>query len=122
VWGIVPKLREVDAVMTPGLQKRVMEFHPELVWKRLPGRVLAPKHGARGAVQRLAVLAQHGAPWLLRVDMDNLPDAVALDDVLDCIVGLPVAYSIAGDPTYKCRLPGSDPPKDERGLRMEIWF
>ena len=68
VWGIVPKLREVDAVMTPGLQKRVMEFHPGLVWKRLAGRVLAPKHGARGAVQRLAVLAQCQAPWLLRMN------------------------------------------------------
>jgi predicted RNase H-like nuclease len=54
--------------------------------------------------------------------MDNLRDAVAVDDVLDCIVGLPVAYSIAGDPTHKRRLPENNPPRDKRGLRMEIWF
>jgi len=122
VWGIVPKLREVEAVVTPDLQKRVMEFHPELLWKRLAGRVLASKHGARGTHQRLTVLAQHGVSWLLRLDMGKLPDAVALDDVLDSIIGLPVANSVARDPMYKRRLPAGDPPKDERGLRMEIWF
>ena len=122
VWGIVPKIREVDDTMTPDLQNRVMEFHPELAWKRLAGTVLATKHGAEGLLRRTNLLNNHYSTWLAGLKTGDLPSKVKLDDVLDSIVGLSVAHAIAEDPSYKMRFPENDPPKDERGLRMEIWF
>lgn len=122
VWRIVRKLKEVDSAMTPRLQKRVREFHPELTWKRLAGSVLAPKRGATGLLQRIDVLNKHNPSWLRGVKTARLPPTVKLDDVLDCLVGISVAHAIAENPRYNKRLPEGDPPKDEKGLRMEIWF
>lgn len=38
VWGILPKIREVDEGMNPNLQDGVFEFYPELVWMDLSAR------------------------------------------------------------------------------------
>ena len=43
------------------------------------------------------------------------------DDVLDALVGLSVAMRIANG-AYRGRLPEDDPPRDDRGLQMEIWY
>src|SRR5260370_35516649 len=43
VWGIVPKIVEVNRLLEerlpgdPKLQDRIIEFHPELTWQRLAG-------------------------------------------------------------------------------------
>lgn len=34
-FGILPKIREVDELITPGLQDRILEVHPELVFYEL---------------------------------------------------------------------------------------
>ncbi|MBT9587312.1 DUF429 domain-containing protein [bacterium] len=75
-WGmslqsfyLLPKVREVDAWMTPERQLRVSEAHPELVWARLAGApVLASKKTLEGASRVVAmggacveVAAQPGA-------------------------------------------------------------
>src|SRR4030095_4859244 len=39
-FNILPKIREVDRVMTPGLQQRVYEAHPELAFQSLAGHPL----------------------------------------------------------------------------------
>lgn len=123
VWGIVPKLREVDEVMTPGLQRRIREFHPDLAWRGRVGRTLGSKHVHDGITERLA---------LLRSVVPRLDDALAwrgrlgraahLDDLLDALIGLLVARGLARSPMASRRLPGAPPPTDARGLRMEIWF
>lgn len=122
VWGIVGKIKEVDDAMTPDLQNRIMEFHPDLAWKRLAGSVLASKHGAEGLLHRINILNKHEASWLAELKTGRLAGKVKLDDVLDSIVGLSVAHAVAEDPGYKNKFPQSDSPKDEPGLRMEIWF
>ncbi len=122
VWGIVPKLREADDAMTPKHQDRVFEFHPELAWARIAGGVLASKHGAIGALQRLELLKQQNATWLSEIGHSSLHETVKLDDLLDAIVGLAVAEDIRRRTNPPCRLPAENPPRDARGLRMEIWF
>ena len=124
VWGIVAKLREVDEAMTPALQDRVYEFHPELAWRHLAGAALPSKHGPEGIERRLALLRP------LVPDLDALIMArdglrrkdAGLDDLLDALVGLGVAQAIAAGPDPTRRIPGVEPERDERGLRMEIWF
>lgn len=117
LWGIVPKIREVDAAMTPGVQRRVMEFHPELAWRRLAGAPLPSKRAAAGLDARARLLARSipGVGGLVR----NRPRPARRDDVLDALVGVVVAAHVAAG----CgrRTARDEPPLDARGLRMEIW-
>ena len=124
MWGIVPKLREVDAAMTPALQDRVYEFHPELAWQYLAGRLLPSKHTHDGLEQRKALLRDY-VPALdeITAPRNGLRRKDAkLDDLLDALVGLGVAQAIADGPDLARRIPESEPGRDDRGLRMEIWF
>lgn len=63
LWCIVPKIREVDAVMRakPFLQERVWEGHPEVSFAVMNGRqpILARKRKIEGAEARRTLLAEH---------------------------------------------------------------
>lgn len=124
-WNIVPRIRDVDGSMTPSLQGRVFEAHPELAFRTLAGRdaVMAGKSSADGFAQRVALLADAIGPA-----MPDLPSersrigtkTCALDDLADALVLADVARRAAGGTAF--RVPSGDPPLDGRGLRMEIWF
>ena len=124
MWGLVDKLRQVDQAMTPGLQDRVMEFHPELAWQQLNGATpLVSKHLAEGLAQRQALLRPQ-VPELdqLAAWKQRLGRAAGLDDLLDALVGLAAAQAFVDGLDTSRRIPSKNPPLDERGLRMEIWF
>lgn len=112
-FGLLSKIREVDAVMTPALQERVWEFHPELTFMHLAGTALASKHSAQGILARLALLR----PLIPGLDEFHRVEATGdagIDDVLDALVGLVAAARPAG------RLPAGGALRDARGLRCEI--
>ncbi|HWG94791.1 MAG TPA: DUF429 domain-containing protein [Mycobacteriales bacterium] len=83
-FGLVPRIREVDQALRargPQVHDRVVECHPEVVFAATAGG-LAPKRTARGALQRLALLADRlagGVP-------SDVPPGAALDDALDAAV------------------------------------
>jgi predicted RNase H-like nuclease len=56
VWGFLAKIKQADAIMTPQLQKRIVEFHPELAWLRVARENLKSKHEAQGIVERKRTL------------------------------------------------------------------
>lgn len=121
VWGIVPKMREVDALLTPDSAGRVREYHPELAWQRLAGRLLAPKRSAVGALERMRLLDRHYPAWAAEpVALRPQGRTLALDDLLDAAVGLRVAQGIL-EATASCTLPDRA-PCDGRGLPMQIWY
>jgi len=75
----------------------LVEVHPELSFARMAGRVLAPKRSARGARQRLAVLADElgcGAD-ALGAALEGAPVSVALDDALDAAAAAWSAHRVA---------------------------
>ncbi|MBX3732244.1 MAG: DUF429 domain-containing protein [Verrucomicrobiae bacterium] len=121
-FGLVEKLRELEVVMTPAWQTRVREFHPELVWQRLAGRPLPKKREREGREARWDLLRSLVAgreeltAWRKRAG-----SALKEDDLLDALVGLDLGHRLATNPARATCLPGN-PPRDERGLRMEIWF
>jgi predicted RNase H-like nuclease len=125
VWGILPKLREVDATMTrkPELQRWVREFHPELAWMRLAGEVLPSKHKPDGLAARRKLLARH-VPGLddLLARRREIGPGVAEDDVLDALIGLHVADGLTQTPLTARRLPRCVIPIDKNSLRAEIWY
>jgi predicted RNase H-like nuclease len=121
VWGFLPKVIEANRAMTRELQKRIVEFHPELTWLRLAGENLETKHSLEGIADRKRVMRKF-VPELERILRwkDYLGRAAAIDDLLDALAGIGVAKdSLRGTP---CRLPDKAEEIDRTGLRMEIWY
>ncbi|WP_165793680.1 DUF429 domain-containing protein [Hyphococcus luteus] len=122
-WMIAPKIREVDAAITPADQARLGEAHPEVAFARLnDGRPCAhAKRRQEGEEERLALLTRAGfsdaEDIYQALRKEHGAKAVKRDDVYDaCALAL----------TAKARLEGkavhlSDGARDARGLVMEIW-
>ncbi|MHC4149862.1 MAG: DUF429 domain-containing protein, partial [Planctomycetota bacterium] len=70
--------------MSAELQERIVEFHPELVWKHLSGKMLGPKHKQKGIVQRVEVL-KGGVRHVNGLKIPAVPDGAGMDDVLDAV-------------------------------------
>lgn len=120
---LFPKIREIDALMTPELEERVFEVHPELAFWRLNGGapMSLPKKvknaaSPAGLDQRAALLAAHGFPEAF---LDARPPRGAgRDDLIDACVNAAVAQRIANGDAMPF------PPvfeRDAKGLRMAIW-
>lgn len=111
--NLLPRIEEVDRVMTPALQTRVFEAHPELSFAAMDGGrpVLAPKRAARGSEERLALLDR------ARVPVPERPSGAAVDDLLDACALCWSAGRIA-DGAARC-VPDV-PTYDRRGLRMDV--
>ena len=111
--------------MSPALQGKIREAHPEVSFAAIGGKDQGMKHYKKtpeGEAERLAVLSRFfgGA-----VRTSILSDRAALrisgaarDDVLDALVCLATAYRIAGSTAII--LPRGSTPLDSKGLRMEI--
>ena len=121
MWNILPKIREVDNWMTPARGRFCREGHPELAFAAASGRPMAhykksPEGEAErldalvGFVERIAVLE-----WLDR----TRGSGAARDDVVDALALCRSAARVASG----CHgLLPADPPKDARGLPMEMVF
>src|SRR5262245_24803223 len=126
-FNILPKIREVDRVMTPTLQQRVYEAHPELAFQSLAGHPIQDrKKTVAGREERLRVLENIPSPLFhgIRTAFGHILHTykrtdVAPDDILDAYVLVWTALRIWRAQAQ--RVPRS-PPHDARGLRMEIWY
>jgi predicted RNase H-like nuclease len=119
-WNIVARIREVDAAIDPALQRRVVEVHPELCFIAMNGgRPLADgKKTPAGATQRRRLLRAAGFRNLTTL-LRALPRALAApDDILDACAAAWTAARVAAGTAI--RIP-ANPPRDPRGLAMEIW-
>ena len=107
-FHLLPRIAEVDRVIVPARQDRVIESHPELAFARLAGGVplAEPKRTAAGVERRRALLGLDEVPRIR---------GAAAHDVLDALALVRTARRLA-DGTAE-RLGGDC---DGRGLRMEI--
>jgi predicted RNase H-like nuclease len=123
-FNILPKIREVDLLMTGALQERVVEAHPELAFLGLAGRAM--RHNKRtleGRRERLALLRRVLAGACvdpIRERASHGLSRVGLDDVLDA--GVLVIVADRRRLGLAHRLPAAEPLRDAKGLRMEIWY
>lgn len=122
-FNILPKIREVDALMDAALQDTLVEAHPELAFCGFAGQPM--RHNKRtpeGRHERLKLLRRLlGKACIdpVRARVAHGLSRVGLDDVLDAS-----ALAIVAD--RRCRglarcLPSGEAPRDAKGLRMEIW-
>jgi len=107
-FHLLPKIREVDAVMTPRRQRTIVEVHPELCFAALLGAPCsAPKRTTEGRAERLAVVD---------VTIDRPPAGAAWDDVLDACALVHTARRLVQGAVERL----GDGIRDARGLRCEI--
>jgi predicted RNase H-like nuclease len=111
--NILPKIEEVDAVMTPALQRRIHEVHPELAFMAMNhGTAIAePKRSAEGRAIRIGLLEAHA------IAIPSKPRGAAMDDLLDACALAWSAHRIAAG-TNAQALPR--PPRDACGLAMQV--
>jgi predicted RNase H-like nuclease len=116
--AILPKIREVDAALSPELEQRVREVHPEVSFCILNGAPLEhSKKTVAGRHERLGVLRRHGLlfdPVMERLQLGR--SLVAVDDLIDAAVCLLTARRISDDISIVL----GDGTTDARGLLMEI--
>jgi predicted RNase H-like nuclease len=118
-WMIAPKMREVDRMITPELQGRIVEGHPEVAFMLAGGAPMAAhKSKLHGLFARMRLLAALGLrAEALAADLPLGTDAQP-DDLVDaCILAVVGARTLRGEAR---RLP-IRPRLDRRGLAMEIW-
>ena len=125
-FNLFPKIRELDALMTPGRQDWIVECHPEVVFWAINGRtpldepkkVKSRSYEPGLALRRRLLVTQGFDPGFL--EDTGVPSRVAApDDLLDACAAAWTAGRVAKGAAE--RLPET-PPTDARGLSMEIVF
>ncbi|HEY3516647.1 MAG TPA: DUF429 domain-containing protein [Gammaproteobacteria bacterium] len=125
-FHLIPKLVEIDTLMTPVLQRRVRESHPELVFTVLnAGRPMRfGKKTRSGRAERIRVLERAGEAYGLnrefldpRAHVGLRGGGVARDDLVDAAAVALAATRIARGEALS--LPPSA-PRDSKRLKMEI--
>lgn len=125
-FHLFPKIREVDALMTPASQARVVECHPEGAFWAMNDRqpLTEPKKVKSqgyppGLALRHLLLARAGfEPGFLTARRFRASEA-GEDDFLDACACAWTARRVLR--AEALRFPDDVPPIDPRGLRMEIW-
>jgi predicted RNase H-like nuclease len=117
-WSIADKIAEVDRLMTPDLQARVVEVHPEVSFAAMNGdRPLAhSKKKREGREERAALLARHWGGAILNLAIERRHGAKP-DDVLDAMAAAWTAERVRDG---KAQAVPEAAVLDARGLRMQI--
>lgn len=123
-FNLFPKIRELDALLTPELNRRVYECHPEVAFWALNGHAPAsfPKKvksrpNPDGLSERRALLVNAGYDTAFLSPSARLPGRASLDDLIDAAVCSWSAARIARGEAISF----PDPPEwDAQGNRMAI--
>ncbi len=120
-WCILPKIREVNLIMTSEHQRQIIEVHPEVSFAALAGKPIRSKKGKMpGYAERSTILrAELGIELPDRDTAFTVARPAKPDDLLDAIVA---AWTARRDVDRKSvRLPAIQ-ETSEIGLRMEIVY
>lgn len=124
-WCISKKIREVDEFLgrTTEAREIIRESHPEMCfWAFAGGRAMAESKKKReGQKERLDILTEiyPGAKEICDKALEDYKRKdVSVDDILDSLV---LAVT-ASEPQHQLSTIPPTPPKDKKGLRMEIVF
>jgi predicted RNase H-like nuclease len=118
-FALLEKIRQVDDLMTPELQGRLREIHPEISFWALNDKkpIQANKKTVSGQAQRRKLLQSVFA------DMDTLlaqpPRGYVMDDALDALVA---AWTAGQAVIGKAKTLPDNAQLDQKGLRMEILY
>lgn len=119
-FSILPKIDEVDQLITPPLQSRVFEVHPERCFREANGGVpmANSKRKIAGRQERGTTLQNAGFAAPMHLLGTPMLAGAKPDDLIDACVACWSADRIA---LGRGVLIPPTPPTDARGLRMEMW-
>ncbi len=122
-FHLIPKMRALAGRMTPARQERVREVHPELAFYAMNGDapVEASKHARAGRTARMDLLAAYGFPDVEDTLAGLSDGTLGADDVLDAYAACWTARRILRGRAERCPPRDEPAPRNDRGLRMEIW-
>jgi len=119
-FALLKKIRQVDGLMTPALQRRVREIHPEISFWALNNQeaIQQNKKTVPGQAQRHKLLQR------IFTDMDNILSKLptvgfAMDDAFDALAA---AWTAGQAVIGKAETLPKNPELDGKGLRMEILY
>jgi len=118
-FNILGKIRQVDDLMTPKLQQRVREIHPEISFWALNDKKPMQHKKIRvvGRRERMKLLSPIFSDLEEIIAEVRRPRNVAPDDILDALVAVwTAAQAVIG----KVKTLPENPELDSKGLRMEI--
>jgi len=116
LYNILPKIREVDALVTPERQRRLFEMSPELSLAVLAGAPMAhPKTTPAGRTERIDAIGRVFGHAEIERHLLRTPKGAGRDDILDAFAG---AWTARGHAAAQHLQLGGD--VDARGLRMEV--
>ncbi len=121
-YHLMPRIRELDALMTPELQTRVWESHPELSFMAITGAPIAdPKRTAPGQLARIEALqrALHLDYETLNALWEACLPTARRDDLLDACA---LVWSALRHTQGQSEVCIGEPTHDERGLLMAIRY
>jgi predicted RNase H-like nuclease len=127
-FHIFKKIAEVDALITPAMQSRLFEVHPELSFLAASGSqpLQHSKRRPEGYEERRRILARHFPTAKLppRAEIrQQVPGATARDvqpdDILDAMIA---AWTALRRSQGQHQTIPAIPEHDPRGLRMEIIY
>ena len=117
-FALLDKIRQVDSIMTPQLQERVREIHPEISFWVLNNKkpIQRNKKTVPGQAQRHKLLQQ------IFTDMDDILSksptvGFAMDDAFDALAATWTAGQVV---MGKAATLPENPELDSKGLRMEM--
>lgn len=127
-WAIVPKIAEVDSLLAdvPSARGRVREIHPEVLFWALNSEedMRCSKKTTQGFYDRMNVLrkVEKRADAILEhaLPLTCNPKAVGGDDILDALAAAVTAR--LGTQAGRLQTLPAEPPRDARGLPMEMVF
>jgi predicted RNase H-like nuclease len=126
-YHLIPRIRELDALLTPNLQARVWESHPELSFLAMVGAPIPhPKRTVEGQAARIDALRRAFgdagdafANALAAFREQVAPKDAGMDDFLDaCALAWSAQRCLRGE-SEVCI---GDPTHDARGLLMAIRY
>ena len=122
-YNLLPKLRALAERMTPARQERIREVHPELAFYAMNGdvSVAESKHTEAGRTARIELLDPHGFSEIESVLSALARGPIGADDVLDAHAACWTARCIYEGTAERCPPRDEPAPRNNRGLRMEIW-
>jgi predicted RNase H-like nuclease len=122
-FALFGKIAQADFALSPELQSRIFEVHPEVCFWAASGRrqLSHPKRRAAGFEERRAILEQVfiGVAIPARREAMGLLHGARPDDVLDATAGAWTAWRHARG---LCESVSESPELDARGLRMEMIY
>lgn len=125
-YNLIPRIRELDTLMTPNLQQQVWESHPELSFSRMVNAPIPyPKRTHAGkAARRAALYHAFGSngdviEHLCTQSKQLPPAAVGEADILDaCALSWSAWQHVRGESSICI----GEPERDRHGLLMAIRY